>query len=76
MTILAKEAARMVDDLPFEKAKAVVEYARYLAEKAEDEAWERRFTAAKHTNKFKAFLKTVDRQIAGGKAKLLDLRRL
>ena len=74
MTLLAEEAAKLVDSLPPEKAKALIEYARYLADKADEEAWESRFEDPRFQPKFKAMLREADRDVAEGKTEPLDPR--
>ena len=56
MTKLAEEAARIVEMLPEDKAQALLEYARYLVEKADEEAWEQRFTDPRYSPKLNAML--------------------
>lgn len=41
MTTVAKELASIVDSLPEEKAREVVDFARFLQQQAGDAAWER-----------------------------------
>jgi hypothetical protein len=76
MTLLAEEAAKLVDSLPPEKAKALIEYARYLADKADEEGWERRFGDPSFQPKFTAMLREAERDISEGKTEPLDPRRL
>src|SRR5207302_6828243 len=76
MTKLAEEAARLVDMLPEDKAQALLEYARYLVEKADEEEWQRRFTDPKHHPKLSALMAEVEREIAAGQSEPLDLERL
>jgi len=76
MTSLAREAARLVDSLPREKARALIEYARYLADKAGEEEWDRQFSEPKYRRKFRALVAQVERDIAAGKTEPLDLDRL
>ena len=76
MKTLAKETARLVESLPPDKAEAVLDYARYLAEKADDAEWERLFASPKHRRKFKALINRVDREIAKDQTQEFDFRRL
>jgi hypothetical protein len=76
MTKLAEEAARLVDMLPKDKALALLEYARYLAEKADEEEWERKFADPKYRPKLLALMDEVEREIAAGQTELLDPERL
>ncbi len=73
---VADEAARLAASLPPDKAQALLEYARYLAEKAEEEGWERRFSDPRYAKKFQAMLDETDREIAQGKTEPLDPKRL
>lgn len=47
----AEEAAQIVESLPPEKAQALVEFARYLAETADREAWDERFGNPRYASK-------------------------
>ena len=76
MTKLAEEAARLVDMLPEDKAKALLEYARYLADKADEEEWERKFADPKYRPKLMAMMEEVEREIAAGQSEPLDPNRL
>ena len=75
MTI-AEETIQLIESLPADKAAALVEYARYLAEKSDEEEWERKFNDPKYFSKLKARLAEVDQEIAQGQSEPLDLRRL
>lgn len=76
MTKLAEEAARLVDTLPVDRALALLEYARYLAEKTDEEEWERKFTDEKYRPRLTAMMEEVEREIAAGESEPLDLERL
>jgi hypothetical protein len=76
MSTTAQEAARLVESLPPQKAEAVLEFARYLAEKEDEEEWDRRLSSAKYVPKLQSRLAKVDREIAAGQAKPLDVERL
>ena len=75
MTI-AEQTAKLVESLPPDKAETVLEFARLLAERADDEEWDRQFKRAATSPKFKAFLEKVEREIAEGKGTPLDLDQL
>lgn len=62
--------------LPEDKAQALVDYARYLVEKADDEEWERKFSDPKYRPKLTALMEQVEREIAAGRTELLDPDRL
>jgi hypothetical protein len=75
MTKIAQEAAMIAEALPPDKAQALIEYARYLAEKADAEDWDRKFSDPKYATKLKALMKEVDIEIAAGKAASMDFNR-
>lgn len=75
MTKLAEEAARLVDSLPPDKAKALIEYARFLAEKADEERWERLSADPRYARKLEALMSEVEQEIAAGEAEPLDPSR-
>ncbi len=76
MTKLAEEAARLVDMLPEDKAQALLEYARYLADRADEEEWERKFADEKYRPRLTAMMEDVEREIAAGQTEPLDPERL
>jgi hypothetical protein len=76
MTKLAQEAAKLVDSLPPDKAQALLEYARFLAEKADEEGWDCKTSDPKYAAKINKLAQEVDKQIAAGKAEPLDTSRL
>ncbi len=76
MTKLAEEAAKLIDSLPPDKARALLDYARYLAEHVDEEEWDRKFSDSKYAKKFGALIAEVDREIAQGKTEPLDPSRL
>ena len=72
----AQQTARIVRSLPPAKASAVLDYARYLAEKTDDESWDAATRKVGKSRKFRALAAKVERDIARGKAEPMDLRRL
>jgi hypothetical protein len=72
MSGLAREAAEIVDALPPDKAEAVVEFARYLAEKADEEEWDRQFADPKYRSKFGALVDQAKADVSAGKAEPFD----
>jgi hypothetical protein len=76
MKPLAQEAARLVEALPREKAQALIEYARYLAEKADDEEWDRKFSDPRYAPKLKKLMARVEREIRTGATEPLAIDRL
>jgi hypothetical protein len=75
MTKIAQEAAELVNSLPPEKAQALIEYARYLAEKADEEEWERKFSDPKYAPKLKSMMAEADEEIAAGRVLPLDFKK-
>ena len=73
---MAEEAARLVDAMPLEKAQALLEFARYLADRADEDAWERRLGDPQYATKLGSMLSEARREIAEGKAEALDPNRL
>ena len=76
MKSLAREAARLVESLPPQKARALIDYARYLAERADEEEWDRKFGDRRYAAKLKKLLGRVEREIRTGKTERLDPDRL
>ena len=76
MTALTKETLSLMDALPADKAQALLEYARYLIEKADEEAWDRKFADPKYRPKLQAMMEEAEREIAAGKTEPLDPRRM
>ena len=76
MTKLAEEAARLVEMLPEDKAQALLEYARYLVEKADEEEWQRKFSDPRYRPKLTGLMEEVEREIAAGQTEPLDPQRL
>lgn len=76
MTEIAEETARLVELLPEDKARALLDYARYLAEKADEEEWQRKFTDPRYRPRLSAMVAEVEREIAAGLDEPLDPDRL
>ena len=76
MMSVAEETAAVVDILPPSKAQSVLDFARYLAEKEEEAAWERSFGNAKNSEKFNSLVNEVRQEIVNGKDASLDMDRL
>jgi hypothetical protein len=64
MTKIAKEAAELIDSLPAEKAQTVLDFARYLAEKVSEDAWEKSLSNPKARENFERFAKEALREPA------------
>ncbi len=73
---VAKETARIVESLPADKAEALLDYANYLAERAEEAEWDRRFSDPKYQPKLKAKLAEVKSKIVAGGFEPLDANLL
>lgn len=71
MTV-AEQTAELVAALPPGKAEEVLDFARFLAERIEEEAWRERLDNAHKLPKFRAFVEDVEREIAEGKATPMD----
>jgi hypothetical protein len=61
MNAYAEEAVRLIEALPEEKARALLEFARYLAEKADEEEWERKFSDPSYRPKLTAMMEVENR---------------
>ncbi len=72
MNALADEVAKLVQTLPVDKAQAVIDYARSLAEKADDEQWERRLGDPKYAPKLKAMADEALAEYRAGLTQPLD----
>jgi len=73
MTAAAKELAEIVGELPEEKAREVVDFARFLRQQAGDAAWER-IIADKHPRP--KLDKFVAEALHEGNAEPLDTNKL
>ena len=73
MTATAKELVELVGALPEEKARAVVDFARFLQHQADDAAWERIVTARHSYPKLEKFATDALRE---GAAEPLDPGKL
>ena len=76
MSPIAKETAEILESLPAGKAKALLEYARFLAEKTDEKAWDRSFSAARRSGKFRALGSKALADLRSGKARPLDPARM
>lgn len=73
MSTVAEELVTIVDALPEEKARAVVDFARFLQEQAGDRQWERIVADPCPRPKLDAFVAGALRE---GPAEPLDLSKL
>ena len=76
MSPIAKETAEILESLPAGKARTLLEFARYLAGKSDEEAWNRRFSSPKHAKKLRAMADKALAEIRSGKADLLNPDRM
>lgn len=76
MSPIAKETAEILASLPAGKAMALLEYARYLADKTDEEAWDRSFSASRRSRKFRSLGNKALAELRSGKARLLDPDRM
>lgn len=73
MTAVAKELIEIVGGLPEDKARAVVDFARFLQQQAGDREWERILAAEKSYPKLEQFAADALRE---GPAEPLDPAKL
>ncbi len=64
-----EELSALFERLPTDKARSVLDFTRFLAEQADDEAWDRRLAGAAASPRFRERLDEVERQIAAGQAR-------
>ena len=76
MSTLADEAARIVESLPAEKARAVVDYARSLADMLDAEEWDKRFGDPKYAKKLNAAAAAALAEHRAGETQPLDPDRM
>ena len=70
--MIVQETAHIAESLPAEQAAALLDYAKYLAERAEEAEWDRRLGDRKYLPKLKAKLAEVKKKIAAGEFSPLD----
>jgi Protein of unknown function (DUF2281) len=73
MTAVAKELAKIIEKLPEEKAREVVDFARFLQQQADDAAWERIVDDSRRRPKLDKF---VAEALHEGSAEPLDPTKL
>jgi hypothetical protein len=73
MTAAAKELVELIGALPEAKARAVVDFARFLHQQADDAAWERILGDTRPRPKLDAFVAGALRE---GKSEPLDMDKL
>ena len=62
MNVASRELIEIVDNLPAEKAKEVVDFARFLKQQADDLAWERIISDKQSRPKLDAFVAAALRE--------------
>jgi hypothetical protein len=70
-----EEAVRLIDALLEEKARVLLEFARFLAEKNDEEEWERKFSEPRYRPKLFAVMNEVEEENASGQTMPLDFER-
>jgi len=73
MTAVAKELVEIVGDLPEDKARAVVDFARFLQQQPSDREWERILSEKRSYPKLEKF---ANEALGEGVAEPLDHVRL
>lgn len=73
MTAAAKELAKIVDELPEEKAREVMDFARFLKQQEGDLQWERIISDQRSRPKLDAYIADALRE---GEAEPLDTNKL
>jgi hypothetical protein len=73
MTTVAKELAGIIDSLPEEKARELVDFARFLQQQASDATWERIIDSSQPRPKLDKFVADALRE---GPADPLDPSKL
>ena len=76
MSIVAEQAARLIDSLPPDKAKVLLEHVRVLVEQADEEAWEKQFSNPAYALKLKALGDEALEEFRNGKTTPLDPGRM
>jgi len=73
MTTVAKELVEILNDLPEEKAREVVDFARFLQQQSGDQEWERIIAGKRAYPKLETFAAEALRE---GNAEPLDPNKL
>jgi len=73
MSAVSQELVEIVDGLPAEKAREVVDFARFLHQQADDTAWERIIADKRPRPKLDKFVADALRE---GKSEPLDTNKL
>ncbi len=73
MSAVSRELIEIVNKLPEEKAREVVDFARFLEHQTDDLAWENIINAKRPRPKLDAFVKSA---LAEGSAESLEIDKL
>jgi hypothetical protein len=73
---VAEETANIVSALPLDKARAVLDFARFLADQADERAWDERLAGAGDSARFRERVAEANREITQGKSSPLDANQL
>ena len=76
MTEIAAKTAALSEQLSDEGAKELLEYARQLVEKADDESWNRAVARAVKKPQFAVYMEEVERDRREGRFEPFDETRL
>jgi predicted Zn-dependent protease len=72
MSTTSEETARIAASLPPDKAEALLEFARYLAEKADEQEWDRRFSDPRYSAKLTKMADEARTEFHTGQTQPLD----
>jgi hypothetical protein len=76
MSQIAAEAVALIERLPDDMARQVLDYARQLSEEADDAEWDRISSKVAQRESFKCFSAEAMADIEAGRTEPLDLNRL
>lgn len=76
ISAIVEETVRIAASLPDDKARALLDYASYLAARADEASWQEQFAAEKYQPKLKNKLAEIKQRIAAGEFKPLNPRSL
>jgi hypothetical protein len=76
MSQIAAEAVALIESLPDDMVRQILDYARQLAEAADDAEWDRISSEVVQRDSFKRFSAKALADIHSGRTEPLDLNRL
>jgi ribosomal protein L22 len=76
MTKIAEKTAALIDSLPAAKAREVFDFARSLADRADEEAWEKSFSNPRAATKLRKLADKAIKEFNAGKTRPLDPDKL